>query len=90
MSLLSTWILGLLVLLVAASLTWLASLRLRDVSIVDSLWGLFFVLAAATYFVSLNDVSVRAGRVHQAPAAAAKAKNPHQTQQSPKWLGCRE
>jgi steroid 5-alpha reductase family enzyme len=40
---------GLLFLVLAASATWLLSLPLRDVSIVDSLWSLLFVLAGATY-----------------------------------------
>ena len=37
------------VVLGAASLLWLASVRLRDASIVDGFWGLAFVLAAFAY-----------------------------------------
>ena len=33
----------------AATLTWIASVARHDVSIVDSLWGLLFVLAASTF-----------------------------------------
>ena len=39
--------LGGMVLLTVA--TWLLSLRLRDVSIVDSVWSLFFLAGALTY-----------------------------------------
>ncbi len=45
----STWLAGLYALLAAASLTWLASLPLRNVSIVDSLWSLMFLLAGLAY-----------------------------------------
>ncbi len=40
---------GLLFLCMAASATWLLSLPLRNVSIVDSLWSLLFMLAGWTY-----------------------------------------
>jgi steroid 5-alpha reductase family enzyme len=40
---------GLVVLLLAALAVWLISIVKRDVSIVDSLWGGFFVLAALAY-----------------------------------------
>jgi steroid 5-alpha reductase family enzyme len=40
-----------LVILVCMLLLWLASLWLRDASIVDSFWGLGFVIAAWTYFL---------------------------------------
>jgi steroid 5-alpha reductase family enzyme len=43
---------GLAVLCLAAAATWLVSLPLRNVSIVDSLWSLLFVLAGATYAMS--------------------------------------
>ena len=37
------------VILTVAGITWLVSVRKRDVSIVDSLWPLFFLIAAVTY-----------------------------------------
>ena len=46
---LPTYALGLSATLAAAAATWLLSLRLHKVSIVDSLWSLLFVLAAFTY-----------------------------------------
>jgi steroid 5-alpha reductase family enzyme len=48
------------VILLAGVATWIISLLRRDVSIVDSLWSLMFLLAAGTYFL-------------QAPAGAARA-----------------
>lgn len=46
---LQLWLSGLQVLAVVALIGWLASLRLNDVSIVDSLWSLMFLAAAVTY-----------------------------------------
>ena len=46
---LSVYLSGLIVLLAAAGLTWLLSIPLRNVSIVDSLWSVMFLLAALTY-----------------------------------------
>ncbi len=43
------WLTGLLALSAVAVLGWLASIPLRNVSIVDSLWSLMFLLAALTY-----------------------------------------
>jgi steroid 5-alpha reductase family enzyme len=40
---------GLAVLLEVGFITWLISLAIKDVSIVDSVWSLFFVAAAVTY-----------------------------------------
>ena len=40
---LQLWLSGLQVLAVVALIGWLASLRLNDVSIVDSLWSLMFL-----------------------------------------------
>lgn len=45
----SAWLLALGVLLAAASATWLVSLAQRNVTIVDTLWPVLFVLAAVTY-----------------------------------------
>ena len=46
---LDLWLNGLLVLAVFATVGWLISLPLRDVSIVDIMWSLMFLLAALTY-----------------------------------------
>jgi len=51
---LRAYVLALALLVVAAVLTWSISVGKRDVSIVDSLWGLLFVLAGATYAVALD------------------------------------
>ncbi len=62
---------GLVVLLGAAVLTWLVSLRKRDVSIVDSLWGVMFAFAAVTYAWPLHNVEPRAALVLALVAAWA-------------------
>lgn len=46
---LSLWLDGLAVIAVFAAVGWLLSLPLRNVSIVDSMWSLMFLLAALTY-----------------------------------------
>lgn len=46
---LELWLGALPVLLGAAALTWAVSVARRNVTIVDTLWSLLFVLAAATY-----------------------------------------
>jgi steroid 5-alpha reductase family enzyme len=43
------WLMGLLVMLAAAGLTWMVSVQLKNVTIVDSLWSLLFVLGAFAY-----------------------------------------
>ena len=48
---LSLWLAALAVLAAFAVLGWLLSLPLRNVSIVDSMWSLMFLLAAVTYAV---------------------------------------
>jgi steroid 5-alpha reductase family enzyme len=50
---------GLLVILVLAVLTWLLSLRLRDVSIVDSAWSLMFLGAAIAYLLNAGNIELR-------------------------------
>jgi steroid 5-alpha reductase family enzyme len=50
---------GLLVILVIAVLTWLLSLRLRDVSIVDSAWSLMFLGAAVVYLLNAGNLELR-------------------------------
>jgi steroid 5-alpha reductase family enzyme len=46
---LNLWLDGLAVIAVFAAVGWLLSLPLRNVSIVDSMWSLMFLLAALTY-----------------------------------------
>jgi steroid 5-alpha reductase family enzyme len=53
------FLLGLLAVLGLAAAGWLVSLPKRDVSIVDSLWPLFFLLAAAIYALVTPVVSPR-------------------------------
>jgi steroid 5-alpha reductase family enzyme len=54
------YLLGLGVQLAAAAATWLLSVVRRDVSIVDSLWGVLFVLAALAYAWPLDALDTRA------------------------------
>jgi len=46
-----------------AGFGWLLSLRLKDVSIVDSMWSLFFLLIAVSFAVSLESFGVRGALV---------------------------
>ncbi len=50
----------LLINLLAGFLVWLLSVRLRNVAVVDSLWGLMFWFAAVYWFLSLPEFSLRA------------------------------
>ncbi len=45
--------------LVFAGLGWLLSLRLKDVSIVDSMWSLMFLLSAVSYTLALEETGPR-------------------------------
>jgi steroid 5-alpha reductase family enzyme len=54
------WLGGLAALAVFAAAGWLLSLPLRNVSIVDSLWSLMFLLAAAVYLAGQSSVGPRA------------------------------
>ena len=51
---------SLAVILAVGVVAWLISLRIRDVSIVDSLWSLFFVIAAAVFAYASQPLSDRA------------------------------
>ncbi len=57
---LTLWLQGLGALLMVAVLGWLASIPLRNVSIVDSLWSLMFFLAAIVYALSTGNSEPRA------------------------------
>ncbi len=48
---LNAWLGGLGAILTVAAVTWVVSLHKNDVSIVDGVWGAFFVVAAAAYAV---------------------------------------
>jgi len=50
---LDAWLMGLLALLAAGGLTWIVSVVQRNVTIVDTLWPLLYVLAAVTYSIEL-------------------------------------
>lgn len=54
-----SYLIGLVVLLGLAVLGWLASLALRNVNLVDSLWSLFFLAAAVTYAGLLSEPAPR-------------------------------
>jgi steroid 5-alpha reductase family enzyme len=55
-----TWLHALPYLLGAGVLTWLVSVPLRNVTIVDTLWSLLFVIAAFSYAASTPPADVRA------------------------------
>jgi steroid 5-alpha reductase family enzyme len=57
---LHTWLDALPYLLGAGFLTWLASVPLRNVTIVDTLWSLMFVIAAFAYAASTTPLEPRA------------------------------
>ncbi len=57
---LDAWLLGLALIAALGVLAWGVSLKLRDVSIVDSLWSLMFLLAAIAYFLSAAQPGPRA------------------------------
>jgi steroid 5-alpha reductase family enzyme len=57
---LQTWLHALPFLLGAGFLTWLVSVRLRNVTIVDTLWSLMFVIAAFSYAASTPPAGPRA------------------------------
>jgi len=46
---LASWLTALPVLLAAAAITWAVSVVQRNVTIVDTLWPVLFILAAVTY-----------------------------------------
>jgi steroid 5-alpha reductase family enzyme len=60
MSVMETWLAALPFLLGAAALTWAVSVAKRNVTIVDTLWSLLFVIAAAVYVASAEAPSPRA------------------------------
>ena len=57
---LSSYLYGLVVLAVFVIGGWLVSLSKRDVSIVDSLWSIMFMLTAITYYLTLPATGPRA------------------------------
>lgn len=60
MSDLRLWLTALPALLAAAALTWAISVPRRNVTIVDTLWPLLFVVAAAVYAAAASDTGPRA------------------------------
>lgn len=50
---------GLLVILIMAFVTWILSLSLRDVSIVDSAWSIMFLGASIVYFLNASSMDMR-------------------------------
>ena len=49
--------------LAAAAITWLFSILRRDVSIVDSLWGLLFLIGTVAYLLNASSIGQRSGIV---------------------------
>jgi steroid 5-alpha reductase family enzyme len=60
MSVIDLWLAALPFLLGAAALTWVVSAVKRNVTIVDTLWSLLFVIAAAVYVTAADAPSQRA------------------------------
>ena len=60
MSVINLWLSALPFLLGAAALTWIVSVAKRNVTIVDTLWSLLFVIAAAVYVAWADAPSQRA------------------------------
>ena len=56
---LHAWLAALAVLLAAGAMTWLVSLAQRNVTIVDTLWALLFILAALVYALRVGDAGPR-------------------------------
>ena len=53
------YLVALVAILLVGALAWVASVLVDDVSFVDSLWSLFFLLAAVVYALSADPLSVR-------------------------------
>jgi steroid 5-alpha reductase family enzyme len=62
---LSVYLSGLVVLAGAAFLTWVPSVFLRNVAIVDGLWSLMFLFAAATYWYTAPGFDAPTGGLHE-------------------------
>ncbi len=56
---LSLWISALPLIAILAAAGWLISLPLRDVSIVDSLWSILFLVCLGAYLFNVDAISVR-------------------------------
>jgi steroid 5-alpha reductase family enzyme len=60
---LDAYLYGLAAILAAGVLTWLVSLARRDVSIVDSLWSIMFLIAAVVFALALPEYGERSALV---------------------------
>jgi len=56
----SIYLVALAAILLVGALAWVVSVLIRDVSFVDSLWSLFFLLAAALFAFDAGDLAPRA------------------------------
>ena len=56
----STYLIALAAIMLVAGLAWVVSILIRDVSFVDSLWSLFFLLAAVMFALDAGDLTPRA------------------------------
>ena len=54
-----TYFLALAVILAVAVVAWGVSISIRNVSFVDSLWSLFFLIAAIVYTLAASDLGLR-------------------------------
>lgn len=59
MTFLQTFLLALPVIMTLMTAVWIASVFLKNASIVDPFWGLGFVLAAIFYFFSIDEITTR-------------------------------
>jgi steroid 5-alpha reductase family enzyme len=68
---LSAWLLSLAAIMAVAASAWIVSVIRRDVSIVDSLWSLFFLLGLLVYLAAADAVGPRSALVTALVAAWA-------------------
>jgi steroid 5-alpha reductase family enzyme len=59
MSFFQIWLQALYIFLIMMTLIWLLSVAIKNVSIVDSFWGLGFVIACCFYFIRTNGSDIR-------------------------------
>lgn len=59
MNFIESYILGLIVIMVLMTTLWIVSIFLKNVSIIDSFWGIAFILAAISYYLTTEGHSTR-------------------------------
>jgi hypothetical protein len=78
------YIIALLVILGVGIVSWLVSVIKKDVSFVDSLWSLFFLIAAVVFALEAQPLSVK-GKLVLA-LVVIWSLSPHATGESPKTI----